>query len=63
MSKALRRVYRKKYTKKRNPYKTYSDANWNWNDLFIKIDLLKRTMKTSWMYLSTMTWLYQIILC
>jgi len=39
--KNIKRFRQKKFTEKRKPYKTYNNANWNWNDIFIEINELK----------------------
>lgn len=36
-----KRLRNKKFTTKRRPYKTYNDAKWTWDEIFIKIDNLK----------------------
>jgi len=42
MSKRLKKKSNKrKYTAKRNPYKSYCNAEWEWINLFIRIDDLK----------------------
>ena len=37
----VKRLRKKKFTNKRRPYKTYNDAPWEWNAIFIEIDILK----------------------
>ena len=37
----IKRNRSKKFTTKKRPYKTYNDAIWKWNDVFIEIDNLK----------------------
>lgn len=32
-----------KFTEKRNPYKKYNCAKWNWLDIFLEIESLKDT--------------------
>ena len=37
----IKRIRTKKFTPKRQPYKTYINANWSWVDVFNNIDSLK----------------------
>ena len=39
--KVIKRNRTKKFTQKRRPYKTYNNASWNWNNIFIEINNLK----------------------
>lgn len=43
LPKKIKRHRNKKFTKKRNPYKTYVDADWEWSDIFLEIDEIKHT--------------------
>jgi hypothetical protein len=38
---SFKRIRESKFTEKRNPYKKYQKAKWNWTDIFKEIDLLK----------------------
>ncbi len=44
MSKLVKRIKEQKFTEKRNPYKRYQKASWNWSDILEEIDLLKESM-------------------
>lgn len=37
----IKRYRESKFTEKRNPYKKYQKAKWNWMDIFLEIDSLK----------------------
>lgn len=39
----------KQYTKKRQPYKAYNNAYWNWTDIFDEIDNLKKVNNKGYM--------------
>lgn len=41
----IKRYRQKKFTKKRDPYKTYINADWNWMEVFDKIEILKKEYK------------------
>jgi len=43
----------KKYTEKRNPYKSYLGANWKWSDIFNEIDNLKKNTNNFIKHVST----------
>lgn len=45
--KIIKRLRNKKFTEKRSPYKTYNNAKWNWNDIFIEINELKMNKITN----------------
>ena len=40
-SKTIKVLRESKFTEKRNPYKKYNKAKWNWTEIFKEIDLLK----------------------
>ena len=42
----IKRLREYKFTEKRNPYKKYLNAKWNWTDIFIEIETSNETMKT-----------------
>ncbi len=41
----ITRIRKSKFTEKRNPYKKYLDAKWNWTDIFNEIDNTKTSIK------------------
>ena len=41
LPKIIKNKRNKKYTEKRNPYKTYLNANWTWEKIFNEIDEIK----------------------
>ena len=41
----ITRIRKSKFTEKRNPYKKYLDAKWNWTDIFSEIDNTKLSIK------------------
>ena len=41
--------YTKKFTEKRDPYKSYNLAKWNWNDVFLEIEELKKVISEGYM--------------
>lgn len=43
LPKNVKRHTSKKFTKKRRPYKSYLNAEWKWEDVFIEIDKIKDT--------------------
>lgn len=36
-----KRIRKKSFTSIKRPYKSYLEADWNWTDVFLEIDLLK----------------------
>src|SRR3972149_4618506 len=46
LPKNIKRKQAKKFTKKRQPYKTYLKANWVWTDIFLELDQLKKVSDT-----------------
>jgi hypothetical protein len=44
-SKKIKVLRKPKFTKKKNPYKKYQLANWNWEDIFLELDLIKNEPK------------------
>jgi hypothetical protein len=46
LPKNIKRKRTKKFTKKRQPYKTYLQANWVWTDIFLELDHLKSVNDT-----------------
>lgn len=46
LPKNIKRERSKKFTKKRQPYKTYLQANWVWTDIFLELDQLKKVSDT-----------------
>jgi hypothetical protein len=57
LPKKIRRNRTKKFTKKRQPYKSYLQADWTWSDVFLEIDDLKKTDDT---FLKTISLKYGI---
>lgn len=45
LPKSIKRKRNKTYTQKRNPYKSYLNAKWKWEDVFNEIDEIKTTQK------------------
>ena len=41
----IKRLRESKFTEKRNPYKKYLNAKWNWTDIFNEIDKKELTIK------------------
>lgn len=41
----LKRLRETKFTEKKNPYKKYNKAGWNWIDIFLEIESLKEQPK------------------
>ena len=41
----IKRLRENKFTEKRNPYKKYLNAKWNWNDIFNEINKKELTIK------------------
>ena len=54
----IKRHRQKKFTKKRNPYKSYNSSDWNWTEVFIKIELFKKEYKRG--YLKMVSEIYGI---
>lgn len=46
LPKNIKRKRAKKFTKNRQPYKTYLQANWVWSDIFLELDQLKKVSDT-----------------
>jgi transposase len=44
-SKKIKILRKPKFTKKKNPYKKYQLADWNWEDIFFELDLIKNEPK------------------
>ncbi len=44
--KTIKKYKKRKFTEKRNNYKNYNDAKWNWNDIFIEIYETKSNIKS-----------------
>ena len=41
----ITRIRKSKFTEKRNPYKKYLDAKWNWTDIINEINNTKTSIK------------------
>ena len=41
----IKKAKENKFTEKRNPYKKYQKAKWNWTDIFLEIESLKDESK------------------